>query len=81
MQERIWLYLRGLMKSPEDTKLISSLNRTELSRFLSVNRSALSRELSRMEEQGLLRAYGKNYMVLQPKKIDLLRSPPLFPWP
>ena len=81
LQERIWLYLRGHMKSPEDTKLVSSLNRTELSRFLSVNRSALSRELSRMEEQGLLRAYGKTYMVLQPKKIDLLRSPPLFPWP
>ncbi len=78
LRERIWLYLRGLMKTPEDIKLLSPLNRTELSRFLGVNRSALCRELSRMEGEGLLQIEKNTYTVLHLEKTALLRSPPLF---
>ena len=78
LRERIWLYLRGLMQSPEDTRLISPLNKAELSRFLCVNRSALCRELSRMEGEGLLQIEKNTYTVLHLKKTALLRSPPLF---
>ena len=66
------------MKTPEDIKLFSPLNRTELSRFLGVNRSALCRELSRMEGEGLLQIEKNTYTVLRLEKTALLRSPPLF---
>lgn len=43
--------------------------REDLADFLGVNRSALSRELSRMKQEGILDYYRDTFRLLQPEKI------------
>lgn len=46
--------------------------REDLADFLAVNRSALSRELSRMKEEGILDFYKDTFRILQPEQLSEL---------
>ncbi len=46
-----------------ECKLLIPYNHTELAEYLCVNRSAMIRELHRMQDEGILRCEGKIYMV------------------
>ena len=59
LRDKIKVFLRG-QSIAEDGSVRIGFNRNELARFLGVNRSALSRELSRMQKEGILSLDGKN---------------------
>lgn len=63
LRDRIRVFLRG-QSVEEDGSVRLKFNRTELARFLGVNRSALSRELSRMRKEGVLSPDGKSLRIL-----------------
>ena len=63
LRDRIRVFLRG-RSVEEDGSVRLGFNRTELARFLGVNRSALSRELSAMRKDGILSLDGKSLRLL-----------------
>lgn len=54
LRDRIQTYLLFLMRQQRSATVTCPLNRTELAEFLCVNRSAMTRELYRMQEEGLI---------------------------
>lgn len=52
IRERVRLYLMSLQ--PHEDEVILPMNRTALAAYLGVDRTALARELSRMQEEGLI---------------------------
>ncbi len=63
MRDRILLYLQSL--TPDSNgNLHLPFTRTALAEFLGVNRSALSRELGRMQDEGLLRIEDRLVKIL-----------------
>lgn len=58
LRNRVLVYLRGLPVQP-DGSVVLPLNITELARHINVNRSALSRELGRMMDDGVIRVEGR----------------------
>ena len=73
LRERILTYL--IMQSARLRKntFAISFSREELAAFLCVNRSALSHELSRMQQEGILR-FHKNVFTLETPSDSRLRS-------
>jgi len=63
IRDKITAYLLDEFHQKNKKTIIIPYNREELADYLSVDRSALSRELSRMREDGLIR-YRKNEFVL-----------------
>ena len=64
IRERILTWLSQQMQLHQSEKFESSLGRIELADYLCVDRSALTRELSRMKAEGLL-DYDKNTFILK----------------
>ena len=64
LRDKIKIFLRQQKISPEGTIRVR-FNRNQLAEFLGVNRSALSRELSAMQEEGLLEADGNRITILR----------------
>lgn len=64
LRSRIVLYLRSLPVSDHTIHL--PFNREELASFLGVDRSALSRELSRMRNDRLIKTDGRELHILDP---------------
>lgn len=65
LREKILTYL-SLQAQKQGSKYITlPLTRTEMARFLSVNRSAMTRELSAMRAEGIL-DFDRNTFVLKP---------------
>lgn len=54
LRDRIMLYLTLQAKRKKTDELVLSFNREEFAAYLCVDRSALSRELSRMQKEGLI---------------------------
>ena len=50
--------------TPDNRKVLIPLNKMEMAHFLSVNRSALARELSAMKQEGLINIKGSLYTIL-----------------
>ncbi|MBR0281774.1 MAG: Crp/Fnr family transcriptional regulator [Oscillibacter sp.] len=63
LRDRMKVFLRSQDIAYDGTVRIA-FNRNELARFLGVNRSALSRELSLMRKEGLLSLNGKSLRLL-----------------
>lgn len=61
-RDRIMLYLSSLPKSKKGFVTLP-FSKTALSEFLGLNRSSMSRELSRMEEDGLIRVDGRRIYI------------------
>lgn len=62
MRDKINTYIKNIMK--EDKIIKIPFNRQELANYLCVDRSALSRELSHMKEDGIL-DYNKNTFIIK----------------
>lgn len=62
IRNKILTYLRNLQPDENDIRKIP-FSKTALAEFLCVNRTALSRELSRMSKEGLLKMNGRNFIL------------------
>lgn len=62
VRDRIMVYLSTLPKNANGSVLIP-FSRTEMAEFLGLNRSAMSRELGRMENEGLITVHGRRITV------------------
>ena len=63
LRDRIFIYLRTLPKD-KDGHVRIPFTQTALAEYLGVNRSALSRELGRMQNEGLLVIDGKRIKII-----------------
>ena len=63
LRDRVKVYLRGQGVAP-DGVICVPFSRSEWAEFMGVNRSALSRELSNMQSEGILEVCGKNVKIL-----------------
>ena len=70
MREKIIAYLLDCHKRSGTLNLAIPFNRGELAEFLSVDRSALSRELGRMRDEGLISFKGRNITILDLDKME-----------
>jgi CRP-like cAMP-binding protein len=64
MRGRICTYLARLYKQNDNFILIIPFNRNGLAEFLNVSRPSLSRELGRMEDEGLIHLEGNTIEIL-----------------
>ncbi|MCR5757393.1 MAG: Crp/Fnr family transcriptional regulator [Selenomonas sp.] len=62
LRDRIGIFLREMPRQPDGSVLVKQTN-TSIAEFLGVNRSALSRELGLMQDEGVLRIEGKKYFL------------------
>lgn len=62
IRERVLVCLRSMSKGKKQFRI--PLNREEMASFLAVERSALSRELSKMREEGLIDYEGNEFKLL-----------------
>lgn len=74
LRGRIAEYLHDEMKQNHSQTLYIPYTREELAALLGVNRSALSRELSRMAREGLISVYRNSFRILQPEQLDACRA-------
>lgn len=65
LRDKIKVYLQG-QELTEDGWVTLPFSRNELADFLYVDRSALSRELSRMKDDGILSYRGQEFHILDP---------------
>lgn len=63
MRERITAYLLDQAKAKKNMSFTIPFNREDLADFLAVDRSALSRELSKMKSEGLIEYKKNNFQV------------------
>ena len=63
LRNKLKLYLQSLTIGPEGD-LCLNMGRSELAEYLCVDRSALSRELSRMQKEGILTVQGQHVHML-----------------
>lgn len=63
MREKLTSYLLEQAAKDKKAQFVIPLNRSELSEFLNVDRSALSRELGRMREEGLIDFYKDEFTI------------------
>lgn len=63
-RDRIKMYLRNLCLPDSDTQV--SFSRNDLAHYLNVDRSALSRELGRMRDEGIIEVKGNAIVVIDP---------------
>lgn len=63
IRERVMLYLSAMAQETQSDHFTIPFSRQQLADYLGVDRSALSKELSRMQKDGLL-SYCKNYFAL-----------------
>ena len=67
-RDRIKMYLRNRRLPDSDTQ--ASFSRNDLAHYLNVDRSALSRELGRMRDEGIIEIRGNAIMVVDPSFLD-----------
>jgi len=70
LRQKIAMKLYDEMKATGKTSFVISENREVLANTLGSNRSALSRELSRMKDEGLIDYYKSSFKILKPNKIE-----------
>lgn len=66
-------YLEMLMEQQNSTKVRLRYNREELADYLCVNRSALSRELAAMKNEGIIEFNKDTVLILQPEELSFVR--------
>lgn len=67
LRSRILLVLRRMEKEQETKHVDLRMNRTQFAAYLAVDRSTLSRELRRMEKEGLILILGSAEYLLDPE--------------
>lgn len=69
LRGRIAMFLLDTQKEKGTSTFLLPYNREELSGVLGVNRTALSRELSRMQEDGIITFYKNSFKITDPEKL------------
>lgn len=69
LRQRIALWLVGQCRAAGSDSFTTLLTRAELAAYLNCDRSALSRELSRMQQDGLISVQRGSFTVLNPRKL------------
>ena len=64
-REKLLAYLSAEAKKAENTRFSIPFNRQELADYLSVERSAMSAELSKLRDDGVLRFHKNQFELLQ----------------
>lgn len=64
LRDRIMVYLNVLRRKSGSNAVTVNMDREQLARFLCVNRSALSNELSKMKREGVIDFKGSKFTVL-----------------
>lgn len=64
VREKILTYLRRMASEKESSVFTVSLDRNGMAQYLNVERSALSRELSRMKKDGVIDYYKNSFKLL-----------------
>lgn len=62
-KEKLFTYLRTQMETAKNNRFLIPYNRNELADFLCVDRSAMSRELCKMRDDGII-SFNKNYFEI-----------------
>ena len=73
LRGRIAEFLADEMEKRGSTSFMVPYNREELASLLGANRSALSREISRMEEEGILSVYRSSFRIEDVEKLHAVR--------
>ena len=66
MREKLATYLLGEASKQNTLSFNIDLNRNELAEYLNVSRSSMSRELSRMKDEGIIDYYRNGFKILNP---------------
>lgn len=74
LRDRIFLYLNSLIPD-KDGWLQIPFSQTVLAEFLGVNRSALSRELGRMQDEDLIQINGKRIQLKSTSSLPKQETP------
>lgn len=64
IRDRVVQYLYTLSRETGNTEVIIPFSRNDLADYLYVDRSALSRELGKMQSDGLIRIDGRSFQIL-----------------
>ncbi len=72
LRKKICLFLLESMKRGGSATFSCGMNRAQLARYLNCERSALSRELSRLRAMGLLETYRDSFKILDPQGLKAL---------
>lgn len=70
LRDRIKLYLLMQRSAREEGRATFSFNRSDLARYFSSDRSALSRELARMSSEGIIALYDRDIILLKSDFLD-----------
>lgn len=70
---RLLSYFSQQISAQGSNRIVLPFNRQQLADYLNLDRSALSKELAKMRDDGLLE-YKKNIITLHPRKINLTYS-------
>lgn len=68
MRERILLYLNYQSKLANRQVFRIPYNREELAGYLCVNRSSMSKELSKMQQEGMIRYHKNEFEIFEKKE-------------
>ncbi|KMT21941.1 Crp/Fnr family transcriptional regulator [Clostridium cylindrosporum] len=69
-KEKLLFYLVSEMHIDKKTEVTIPFNREELANYLAVNRSALSRELSELQKEGIISYHRDRFKLLDIKKLQ-----------
>jgi CRP-like cAMP-binding protein len=69
MREKIASYLLSESNERGSSMFQIVQNRTELADYLNVSRTSMCRELTRMQEEGIIDFYGRSFKILDKKKL------------
>ena len=69
MREKIYAYLTDIYTMQHSEKLVLPHNREQMAEALNVSRTALSRELGRLRDEGIIEINGRHVTLLDPQQI------------
>lgn len=76
-REKLLAYLYLQKELRQSSSFVIPYSRQELADYLGVDRSGLSVELHKLERQGILRAQGREFVLLSPSQGSFLSTDPL----
>lgn len=74
LRERIATFLIRKYRETGQSSFNINLNRNRLSEYLNVSRSALSRELSRMKNEGIIDYYQNSFKIMDMNKLTKIKK-------
>ena len=70
IRSKLAAYLSNIYELAQDSDIEIPYNRNQLADYLSVNRSAMSHELCKMREKGILDFHKNRFVIHDPKELS-----------